>query len=156
MIKPKLSLVYFLLVVLLLFFGCSSTPTIIEKPHIKYTPEFHTTIELVQDTVYLPIDSNAYWIGNVEDSLENVIGWLKVYYNKKIAELNLNAKQDTFIVHDTIPAMPISYVETVYGLLPSWAQIILITLCGILFYFSAKSQIKNFSLQTIKNWIKKT
>jgi len=151
MLKSRIGFAYSLMLVLLLIFGCSSTPTVIEKPYPVYLPGIHDTIPLAQDTVYLPSDSNAYWEGNVEDSLNNVIGWLKVYYNRKIAELKLNPRTDTVIVNDTIPSEPVKIVETVYGILPSWAQIALMLITGLLLYFSAKKQIT----MPFIDWIKK-
>jgi len=151
MLRSRIGFAYSLMLVLLLIFGCSSTPTVIEKPYPVYLPGVHDTIPLAQDTVYLPSDSNAYWEGNVEDSLNNVIGWLKVYYNRKIAELKLNPRTDTVIVNDTIPSEPVKIVETVYGILPSWAQIALMLIAGLLLYFSAKKQIT----MPFIDWIKK-
>lgn len=155
MIKSRLAFYYFVVVALLLLSGCNGAPTIIEKPYPVYYPGIHDTIYMSQDTVYSPIDSNAYWEGNVEDSLKNVIGWLKVYYNKKIAELKLSSHTDSIIVNDTIPSKPITIVETVYGLLPQWAQLAMMLLCGVLLYFSAKSQTTTNLVLLIKNLIKK-
>ena len=101
-LHSRLACLYFIVLVLLL---CScSTPTYIYKeiPYVVETPALVDTITLIPDTVYLPTDPNASWSGEVTDSLDNVIGELKVFYNRKIAELNLYAKTDTFIVKDTI------------------------------------------------------
>lgn len=154
-IRFSLVFIYFIiLAVLLLISGCSNTPTIIEKPYPVYVGGVHDTIYLASDTVYSLIDSNAYWSGNVEDSLKNVIGLLKVYYNRKIAELKLNPQIDTIAVHDTIPSKPVSVIETVYGILPTWAQILLMAIVGVLLYFTASSQIKTPIIDLIKNIFK--
>lgn len=136
MFKSKL---YFLVLGVLLL-GCSSTPTIIEKPYPVYLPGIHDTIELKQDTIYLPTDSNAYWEGNVEDSLKNVIGWMKVFYNRKIAELKLNDKMDTVYVpiEQNKYMMLTSFLErmitTFFSTMPFYWQILLIFLMiGLLF-----------------------
>ena len=153
-IKTILAFIYFITLVGLLSFGCSSQPTIIEKHYPVYLPGSHHTIELVQDTIHAPVDSNAYWSGDVKDSLKNVIGWLKVYYNKKIAELRLHPRIDSVIVHDTIPSKPNTIIETTYGLLPSWAQITLMLVTGLLLYFSASSQIKTPIIDLLKKLFK--
>jgi hypothetical protein len=127
-------------IVVLLLIGCSSTPTIIEKPYPVYVAGVHDTIPLAQDTIYLPSDSNAYWEGNVEDSLNNVIGWLKVYYNRKMAELKLNDKVDTVYVpieqskYLFLTAFLERMVTTFFSTMPFYWQILLIMLMiGLLF-----------------------
>ena len=104
-LHSRTACLYFIVLVLLLCFcSCSSTPTYVYKeiPYVVETPALVDTITLILDTVYVASDSNASWSGEVKDSLDNVIGSLKVYYNRKIAGLNLYAKTDTFIVKDTI------------------------------------------------------
>lgn len=151
-IRFSLAFIYFIiLVVLLLSYGCSSTPTIIEKPYPVYIGGVHDTVYLTQDTV---VYDDEMWYGDIVDSLENTIGWLRVYYNKKIAELKINPRIDTVTIHDTIPSKPISVVETVYGILPTWAQILLMAIVGVLLYFTASSQIKTPIIDLIKNILK--
>jgi hypothetical protein len=98
MIKSRLAFCYFILVVLLTF-GCSSTPTIIEKPVIVLVPEIKDTAIVLRDTITV-LDSA--WYGEVTDSLGKVIGDLTVYFKKKIASINI--KRDTLyvLVKDTI------------------------------------------------------
>jgi hypothetical protein len=142
----KLKKYSFIFLGVLLLYGCS-TPTIIEKPYPVYIPGVHDTILLAQDTVYVPSDSNAYWEGNVEDSLKNVIGWLKVYYNKRIAELKLNPKVDTIKVPIEIPVERDKVVQIISGFLPWWGEAILIAIGILLLSFINK---KNNLLDLIK------
>jgi len=142
----------FVLFTVLLLFGCSTAPTIIEKPYPVYLLGIHDTIPLVQDTVYLPSDSNAYWEGNVEDSLKNVIGWLKVFYNRKIAELKLNPKVDTLFYPDTLFQDKTKVVQIISGLLPWWGEALLILIgAGLLALVNKKTNI----LDLIKGVFKK-
>ena len=88
------------LILVLILLGCSSAPTVITRV-IKEPVEYavHDTITL-HDTIY---HNEPVWEGNVEDSLKNVIGWLRVYYNSKIAELKLTKKDTvTITVRDTV------------------------------------------------------
>ena len=131
-------------IVVLLLFGCSSTPVIVETPYPVFIPGVHDTIYLSQDTVYAPTDSNAYWEGNVEDSLKNVIGWMKVYYNKKIAELKLNSKVDTIFYPDTLYQDKTKVVQIISGLLPWWGEALLILIgAGLLALINKKTSIIN-------------
>ncbi len=141
------------IILMLVLFGCSTAPTIIEVPYPVFIPAIHDTIELVQDTVYLPSDSNAYWEGDVQDSLKNVIGWLKVFYNRQIAELKLNPRTDSIIIYDTIPAIPKeNTVQVISGLLDWWGEILLLLFAVILLAL----QNKNINLISyLKNLIVK-
>ena len=126
----------------LLLTACSTAPTIIYKEVPYYVPAVHDTITLLPDTVYAPTDSNAYWSGNVEDSLNNVIGWLKVYYNKKIAELNLYPRMDTVIITDTLYQDKTKVVQIISGLLPWWGEALLILIgAGLLALVNKKTNI---------------
>jgi len=140
------------IILMLVLFGCSA-PTIIEVPYPVFIPAIHDTIELAQDTVYAPSDSNAYWEGDVQDSLKNVIGWLKVFYNRQIAELKLNPRTDTIKIHDTIPAIPKeNTVQVISGLLDWWGEILLLLFAVILLAL----QNKNINLLSyLKNLILK-
>jgi len=137
-LRSRLAFAYFVVLVLLLI-GCSSTPTIVEVPYPVFVPAIHDTIELVQDTVYAPSDSNAYWEGGVQDSLKNVIGWLKVFYNRKIAELKLNPHTDTVKVPVKVPVEKDKIIQVISGLLPMWAEAILIVVGIILLVFANKN-----------------
>jgi hypothetical protein len=64
---------------------------------IPYEVTIKDTITL-KDTV---INNEPVWTGEVVDSLNNVIGSLKVYYKKKLAELIIS-KKDTVRKIDTI------------------------------------------------------
>lgn len=130
------------IILMLVLFGCSTAPTIIEVPYPVFIPAIHDTIELVQDTVYLPTDSNAYWGGNVEDSLHNVIGWLKVYYNRQIAELKLNPHTDTLMIPDTIYVDKDRPVQVLVGLLPWWGEtLVILFTAGLLAFASKKTNL---------------
>lgn len=94
----RIAFIYFV-VVLLLLIGCSGTNTIIrEVPIYLEKPALIDTITLV-DTVVV---GDSIWYGQVNDSLGKVIGDLKVYFKKKIAELKLNATKDTVWYVDTV------------------------------------------------------
>ncbi len=136
-------------IVVLLLFGCSSTPVIVETPYPVFIPGVHDTIYLEQDTIYAPTDSNAYWEGNVEDSLKNAIGWLKVYYNRRIAELKLEAKMDTVYIsiENSKYLMITGFLEriitTFFSAMPFYWQILLIILLiAMLFVFYKLWKIK--------------
>jgi predicted nuclease of restriction endonuclease-like RecB superfamily len=80
----------------------------------------HDTV-LLRDTV---ISKDSLWTGEVVDSLNNVIGWLRVYYNKKIAELSIS-KYDTLLIHDTLYISKESeLLPTIASSLSWWEQII--------------------------------
>lgn len=108
--------------VVLLLYSCSSAPTIIEREiKVPFETTIHDTITL-KDTV---INKDSLWTGNVVDSLNNVIGWLKVFYNKKIAELKIS-KKDTAVIIDTV------FIPKDQGIIPAvvntlswWEQLIL-------------------------------
>ena len=105
---------------LLLLIGCSGSPQLIEREiKVPYEIAVHDTIFL-QDTV---INQDTVWSGEVVDSLNNVIGWLKVYYKKKIAELKIS-KKDTVAIIDTvfIPQNQ-NIVPAVVSALTWWEQI---------------------------------
>ena len=107
---------------LLLLIGCSGSPRIIEREiKVPYEIAVHDTIFL-QDTV---INQDTVWSGEIVDSLNNAIGWLKVYYNKKIAELKIS-KKDTVAIIDTV-CIPQNQniVPAVVSALTWWEQIIL-------------------------------
>lgn len=136
-----------------LLISCNSAPLIVETPYPVYIPGIHDTIYLQQDTVYKETDSLAYWEGNVEDSLKNIIGWLKVFYNRKIAELKLNPRTDSVIVHDTIPSIPKdNVVQVISGFLDWWGEILLI-LFGVVLLALQNKNINIFSY--LKNLIVK-
>ena len=113
---------FFYAVVVLLLYSCSSAPTIIEREiKVPFETTIHDTITL-KDTV---INKDSLWTGNVVDSLNNVIGWLKVFYNKKIAELKIS-KKDTAVIIDTV------FIPKDQGIIPAvvntlswWEQLIL-------------------------------
>ena len=128
----------------LLLLSCSSAPIIVETPYPVFIPGVHDTIYLAQDTVYAPTDSNAYWEGNVEDSLKNVIGWLKVFYNKKIAELKLNPHTDTLMIPDTLYVDRDRPVQVLVGLLPWWGEtLVIIFIAALLALASKKTNLLN-------------
>jgi len=107
---------------LLLLIGCSGSPQLIEREiKVPYEIAVHDTIFL-QDTV---INQDTVWSGEVVDSLNNVIGWLKLFYNKKIAELKIS-KKDTVAAVDTV-CIPQNQniVPTVVSALSWWEQLIL-------------------------------
>lgn len=116
-----LGFIHFFAIVLVLY-SCSSTPTILEKEiKIPIETTIHDTV-LLRDTV---ISKDTLWAGEVTDSLNNVIGWLKVFYNKKIAELKIS-KKDTAVIIDTvfIPKDK-NMIPAVVSSLTWWEQLIL-------------------------------
>ncbi len=103
--------------------GCGSTPTLITKEiKVPYETTIHDTI-ILRDTV---INQDTLWSGEVIDSLNNEIGWLRIYLGKKIAELNLK-KKDTLLVRDTIlvPNNKNNLIPIVASALTWWEQVIL-------------------------------
>lgn len=106
-LKSIFSFTYFVAMVVLslVLIGCGSTTRVIEREvKVPYEVTIKDTIAL-KDTVIL---GEGFWYGEVVDSLNNVIGNLKVYYSRKIAELDIK-KIDTVTVKDTI------YVEKPIG-----------------------------------------
>jgi hypothetical protein len=105
-LKRIIKILYSLLLVVLLWLsvGCSSTPVMIEREvKVPYEVQIKDTITL-KDTV---INYEPVWTGEVVDSLNNVIGTLKVYYKRKLAELSISKKDtvtkiDTFFVEQPI------------------------------------------------------
>lgn len=129
------------MLVLLLLFGCSSSPVIVEKivEVPVYSPAVRDTI-ILQDTV---IAKDSLWFGEVTDSLGKVIGDLKVYYQKKIAELNLKAKTDTITVtvKDTVKVKGGQVLETISGFLNWWEESIVILVAVLLLAWKAKRKL---------------
>lgn len=107
---------------LLLLIGCSGTPKILEREiKVPVVTTIHDTITL-RDTI---INQDTLWSGEVVDSLNKVIGWLKVNSNKKAAELKIT-KKDTAVIIDTV------YITKEQNLIPAavntlswWEQLIL-------------------------------
>lgn len=126
----------------LLLFGCSSAPTIIER-EIEVpvlVPAVHDTI-MLKDTV---IVKDSLWYGEVQDSLGRVIGDLKVFFKRKIAELKLNEKKDTIRVPviDTVN-VPANSISTVLDTGFNWWEkgvlyLMLILTSGIIVYLKLK------------------
>lgn len=107
---------------LLLLIGCSGSPRIIEREiKVPYEIAVHDTI-ILRDTV---INQDTLWSGEVVDSLNNVIGWLKVFYNKRIAELKIS-KKDTAVIIDTVYIIKEqSLIPAAVNTLSWWEQLIL-------------------------------
>lgn len=112
--------IHFIAAVLLLI-GCSSTPTILEREiKVPVVTTIHDTITL-RDTV---INQDTLWSGEVVDSLNNIIGWLKVNPNKKAAELKIS-KKDTAVIIDTVfIARDQNMIPAVVDTLSWWEQLI--------------------------------
>lgn len=115
-----------ILLVLVLLSGCSSAPIIIEKeievPVV--VPEIRDTTILLRDTVFV---KDSVWFGEVKDSVGKVIGDLTVYFQKKIASINI--KPDTVlvpvIIRDTVSTDGDNLIPAVVGVLSWWEQTIL-------------------------------
>ena len=127
MVKLKLmfKIIYAIAVVLSLVYltGCGSTPQIIETEiKVPFETTIHDTI-ILRETV---INKDSIWTGALVDSLNNEIGWLKVYHSKKIAELKLN-KRDTVTIIDTITISTNNknLLPVIAGSLSWWEQLIL-------------------------------
>jgi len=118
----------------LLLLSCSQTPTIITKPVIVKVPEIRDTVITLHDTVIVRDDgiSDSLWIGNVKDSLGKEIGELKVYFKKKIAELNIKARTDTLFITDTIKVKENNILPIVTDALSWWEKTILYGGMGII------------------------
>jgi hypothetical protein len=102
------------IVAVVFFYSCSSPPTIIERPVIIEVPvpAIKDSLIVLKDTV---IVQDSVWFGEVKDSLGKVIGDLTVFFQRKIASLNI--KRDTIsvvhVIRDTVykdyhPLIPIA------------------------------------------------
>ena len=130
----------FIILGALIFFGCSHIEYITKEVQVPiYIPEKADTITLI-DTVD---GSDVYWFGNIADSLGRVNSELKVYYNKKIAELKQKSRIDTVTVTvtDTVYKDRTSVVEVISGLLPLWAEIVFIAIGLVLLALSNKNKL---------------
>lgn len=125
-----------ILISILLIVGCSSVQYVEKEVKV---PVYITVTDtmLLKDTV---IALDTLWYSDVVDSLNNTIGWLKVYYKKKLAQLNIT-KKDTvkFTQIDTIYVDKPKPIEVISGLLPAWAEIVLIAIGIGLLYLTTKT-----------------
>jgi hypothetical protein len=134
---------HFIAVLILLLIGCSGSPQLIEREiKVPYEIAVHDTI-LLQDTV---INQDTLWSGEVVDSLNNVIGWMKVFYKKKIAELKIS-KKDTIAIIDTvfIPQNQ-NIVPALVSALTWWEQLILYGGIGVIISLLIVLRIKRGKL----------
>lgn len=127
-----------------LFISCSSSTTITERevqvPVI--IPEVNDTTIYLRDTVFV---QDSIWYGEIKDSLNRVIGDLKVYFSKKIAAVNIKSKPDTItvIIPDTSKEnLDIQILPAISGVLSWWEKIILYggigSILSFLIYMRAK------------------
>ena len=132
----RLAYCYFVILAVLLLFGCSSTPIVQYRdvPVYIHTMAFEDTLYL-KDTVYTET-KDTLWYSDVLDSLDEKIGSVEVYYKKKIARLKLDARIDTFVVSypdtqwvktsDPIEIIIIKVIGSISKALPFWQNLIII------------------------------
>ncbi len=107
----------------LLLISCSSVQVVEKEVKVPVYIDRQDTL-ILKDSITV---SDTIWYSNIVDSLKGVMGNLKVWYNKKIAELKLNYKDTVKIVqYDTIKTVIEKPITVISGLLPMWAEIILI------------------------------
>lgn len=131
------------LILFLLLVGCSATEQttkteIIEVPVV--VPGLTDTINL-RDTILL---KDTLWYGEVKDSLGKVVGDLKFWYERKIAELRLNKRIDTVKVKivDTLKVKDVRVIETISGMLNWWEEAVLILVAVLLLAWKGKRTFK--------------
>lgn len=128
---------------ILLLVGCSGRETvkteIIEVPVV--TPGINQDLNLI-DTV---IVNDSLWYGEVIDSLNQVIGDLKVYYQTKLAKINIKPRTDTVKVEivDTL-RLPgeTNVITTISGFLNWWEEALLILIAVLLLVWKSKRNFK--------------
>lgn len=114
--------------------GCSRTaPSVAAVPFTM--PAIKDSILLRDSVIYKDsVLTDSLWYGEVTDSLGQVIGDLKVFFKKKIAELKLNEKRDTIYVE--IPVLrsykPTSLLPMVNAAFAWWEKVILYGGLGII------------------------
>ncbi len=119
----------------ILFIGCSSVKIVERQVEVPVYIDRQDTL-LLKDSVSV-IDT--FWYSDITDSLKGVIGGLKVWYNKKLAELKLKYPDTvTVIVIDTLRIEKEKPIAIISGLLPAWAEIILIAVGIILLWLTTK------------------
>ena len=106
---------------LLLLIGCSGTPTILERAiKVPVVTTIHDTI-MLRDTV---INQDTLWSSKVVDSLNTVIGWLKVNPNKKAAELKITKKNTAVIIDTVFISKEQNMIPVVVDTLSWWEKLI--------------------------------
>lgn len=124
---------------ILLIVGCSSTQVIERKVEVPVYIERQDTLILKDSTTLI----DTFWYSDITDSLKGVIGGLKVWYNKKLAELKLKYRDTvTVTVHDTVTVEREKPIAVISGLLPLWAELILIAVGVVLLWLTSKKVIK--------------
>lgn len=130
---------------ILLLLGCSVKETvkteIIEVPVV--TPGIDQDVTLI-DTVIVN-DSLLY--GEMIDSLNQVIGNLKVYYQNKLAKINIKPRTDTVkveIVDTLIIPGETNVITTISGFLSWWEEALLILIAVLLLAWKGKRSFKFF------------
>ncbi len=119
----------------ILFAGCSSVKIVERQVEVPVYIDRQDTL-LLKDSVSV-IDT--FWYSDITDSLKGVIGSLKVWYNKKLAELKLKYPDTvTVTVTDTLRIEREKPIAIISGLLPAWAEIILIAVGIILLWLTTK------------------
>lgn len=123
----------------ILLIGCSSIQIVEKEVKVPIYIDRIDTL-LLKDSIAV---TDTFWYSDITDSLKGVIGSLKVWYNKKIAELKLK-QSDTvkIIIKDTLTVEKEKPITIISGLLPMWAEIILIAVGVLLLWFTTKKGIK--------------
>lgn len=139
--KNKILWIIIYIILGILLIGCSSNRYI--QKDIKapiYISEIKDTIKLI-DTIY---QTEILWIGDIKDSSNSNIGKLTVNPKNKTANINIDKRIDTVKVSiiDTVYQEKTNIIQVVSGLLPFWAEMILIFIAVVLLAISNKSTLK--------------
>lgn len=130
---------YSLILLSILIIGCSSTKVIEKVVEVPVYIDRQDTL-ILKDSV---TSVDTFWYSEITDSLKNVIGNLKVWYKKKLAELNIKQKDTVYItLYDTVKVEREKPISIISGLLPIWAEILLIVVGIVLLYITNKKIIK--------------
>lgn len=125
----------------LLFMGCSSIQVIERTVEIPVYIERQDTL-LLKDSISV-IDT--FWYSDITDSLKGVIGSLKVWYNRKLAELKIKYPDTVKVtVVDTLTVEKEKPISVISGFLPIWAEAVLIVIAVLLLWISKGKLIKPF------------
>lgn len=132
-----------ILVSILLIVGCSSTQVIEKIVEVPVYIERQDTLILKDSTTLI----DTFWYSDIVDSLKGTIGSLKVWYNKRLAELKLRYPDTVRItISDTLFVEKEKPISVISGLLPIWAEVILIAIAVLLLWLSKGKLIKPFLL----------
>lgn len=122
----------------ILVIGCSSIKVVEKTVEVPIYIDRQDTLVLKDSVTSI----DTFWYSDIVDSLQGVIGNLKVWYKKKLAELNIKQMDTVYVaVYDTLRIEKEKPITVISGLLPLWAEIVLIIIGIFLLWFTQKSKI---------------